>query len=216
MVGNDVDFSFIMFEVECLFYGEVFFYLLVQFFVNDFGVLFWYNVWLEQFLLFRVNVILVEVVGFCFKSGMVDEFILNVVVNVQQVEGEMWFFYKDLDIQYLDSDFKLVKKILNGVVEGLVFFQENLVGEKYCLGKIYVDCDDSCFVFYYLWQFVLLGIKFIILFNLVLFEELKYINVELEEDGLRYQCLCVIFYFSFLFYFQWVINMMFKCYDLEL
>lgn len=88
---------------------------------------------------------------------MVDELTLNAVANAQQVEGEMRFFYKDLDIQYLDSDSKLVKKILNGVVEGLAFPQENLADEKHRLGKIHADRDDSRSVFHYLWQSALSG-----------------------------------------------------------
>jgi hypothetical protein len=185
-VGNDADFSPITLEVECSFYGEAPLYLSAQFPVNDPGAPFRYNARLEQFPLPRANAILAEAAGFRFKSGMVDELTLNAVANAQQVEGEMRFFYKDLDIQYLDSDSKLVKKILNGVVEGLAFPQENLAGEKHRLGKIHADRDDSRSVFHYLWQSALSGIKSTILPNLVLPEELKHTNVEPEEDGLRH------------------------------
>lgn len=182
-VGNDADLSPITLEVECLFYGEAPLYLSAQFPINDPGAPFRYNARLEQFPMTRANAILAEAAGFRFKSGMVDQLTLHAVANAQQVEGEMRFFYKDLDIRYLDRDSKLVKKIVNGVVEVLAFPQENLAGEKHRLGKIHAARDDSRSVFHYLWQSALSGIKSTILPNLVLPEELKHTMVEPEEGS---------------------------------
>jgi hypothetical protein len=180
-VGNDADLSPVTLEAVCSFYGEAPLYLSAQFPINDPGAPFRYDARLEQFPLTRANAILAEAAGFRFKSGMVEQLSLHAVANAQQVEGEMRFFYKDLDIQYLDSDSKLVKKVVNGVVEGLAFPQENLAGEKHRLGKIHAARDDSRSVFHYFWQSALSGIKSTMLPNLVLPEALKHTTVEPEE-----------------------------------
>jgi len=165
-------------ETSCLLYGSS--PVHVRFNFPNFSApwTYYYRGSLRNFRLSHANQIIAHAAKMKFVDGRVNTLSFEAMANDHMAKGDIEFYYKDVDIEFIEKESGLFKEMVDGLVEWLAFPQENLPGEKHRIGQMYYERDTSRFIFHHLWHSVLSGIKSVILPNLVLPDELKHQKVK--------------------------------------
>ncbi len=163
-------------HIECLLYGNGSVAIDAQFPMLAENNSYSYSGHLGNFEISKANEILAPATKMFFTSGTIDELAFQVQANSSNASGEMQFFYRDLDIDFLER--KFVEGILDNIVEAFIFPQENVRTDKHYLGKIYANREINKSIFNYLWIAVLSGIQSTIMPNILLPAELKHQRVD--------------------------------------
>jgi len=148
--------------------------LITDFHLTDNLYRFSYRGDLRNFDLTTINSMVEFSARVSIKHGTVKQLTFEGEGNNKMGRGEMDFVYENLDISLLTEDYQVGKKLLSGLVNGLLIKNNNPGKKGYRKGKMYAERLKNRAIFHLWWQSILSGMKSTMLPKVLLKDELKW------------------------------------------
>jgi hypothetical protein len=133
----------------------------------------------DAFSLSIINPFITPVASVRINSGKAKKVEFEAYANAYETNGQMTFFYEDLDLKLTSKERRVDKKLLKLFVNNFVIKPNNLSqNSKYRVGKIYKKRETDRSFFSYWWRGIQSGLISTMLPNIALNDELEHEKVK--------------------------------------